>query len=136
MATIPCAVRWCAAVVTAERAAKGWRHCDVHRKGPHGPKLHPEPLLPGEDVTAAVECKTCDGSGECQDCDGEGEHHCEHRNCYDTHDCRTCRGTGDCRDCNGKGDKADPINAYLKWALNIDAPKPLPALEWPWDEAS
>jgi hypothetical protein len=136
VSAVPCAVSWCAALVTPERVAKGWTHCEVHCKGPHGPKLHPALLAPGEGPYSAVECEECEGSGECYECEGEGEHSCEHSGCYDSHDCHVCRGTGKCQECKGLGDTKGPITAYLKWALNLDAPKPLPAVTWPWDETA
>jgi hypothetical protein len=129
-----CAVSWCVALVTPERVAKGWTHCEVHRKGPHGPKLHPQSLGPGEDVQASVECEECKGEGDCCECDGSGEHECDHAGCYDTHDCHICRGSGKCAECKGQGSKTNPINAYLRWAFNLDAPKPLPDIVWPWDD--
>lgn len=131
---VPCAVKWCAALVTPASVKKGWTHCEVHRLGPHGPKLRPLSLSHGEGPEAAVECQECEGSGECYECEGEGEHHCDHSGCYDTHDCHNCAGTGKCQECDGLGDTKTELNAYLRWALNLDAPKPLPSIPCPWDE--
>lgn len=127
----PCSVTWCACLV----AHKDGTLCAVHLKNRD---LHPAFVDPEMLSFAAnpSDCRECGGSGECESCNGDGDHYCGH--CSDVHECGACDGTGACRKCRPQlGQKLESYDErYLRWALDINPLKPIPALDWPWEDAA